>query len=297
MSESGNHFPGAQDDPGRRGLGEQIDTLEKTKQEIAHDRHRDGRAPGLADDEPDGDLPGPHARLLACYKHVEKDESGEPHELLVFNLILPNQSYGYMVVLYPVPEPKEFLRDIFAFCGIDPSADDIDRNLERLFKKDVPIRPVPDATSKQAWMLDLPPNLPKSRQAEDGVRGTLGSKIPQGSNTLYRWRRRAEEEGLVTWKGEQYPGKRLISSSGAKQELAASIEELCERNRVGIGLSSGPQLTWKARVGFYSLPLVAIFGGVFLGLMSAVAGGMVALLVAVLLSYLFLTYSVRRYSG
>jgi hypothetical protein len=276
--------------------GERVSRVEA---EIEHDQRlreqvEEAREPAQ-DEKPVGfHLPGPHARILEPEKRTLLTDDGEEEPYLRFAVALPDDRYGELITEYPVPEPGPILELLYRFVGVDPMTG----SPEDLFEKDVPVRPVEDVGEGRAWVLDLPPGIPPTSldDTKPILERGLG-RLPQGSDLLYYHRRRAEEVDLVTWEDEQLPTNRLYRRHKGVDRVNAILDDIKADPHIGRVLPTGPNLTAKARLMAYGVPIAGILGSLALppGLVDVVrSGALVFVLAVVLASFVFTTFSVRR---
>lgn len=280
---------------GDRGLQERAQQAKRVDKEIHEARSEyEGERGPTPEEQPAGNLPGPHARLLEPEKTTREDEEGESVEFLRFEAVLPDDRFGRLLVRFPVPEPGPLLRLLYAFLDIDPVVGEV----SDLVGEDVPVRPI-EIEGETRWVLDLPPGIPSPIDRRDGdfPIDELKHRLPMGSDLLYSLRRRAEEADLITWEGEHFPGSRLFTSESRQTRLEEIRAHLEAENHIGHVLPTAPRLTWIAQGIAFGPPVAAI-------VLSALAGSGAAdqmrtagivLFVAVFAAVTaFTTWSVRR---
>ncbi|WP_135666726.1 hypothetical protein [Halorhabdus rudnickae] len=235
------------DEPGGvsrdKGLGERLQQTREVEQQILEERqeHRvreeRERIESKAEDEPKGDLPGPHARIL---EPEGKELDGKRY--LEFRVILPDRTYGTLRTEYPVPEPGPLLSLIYETCGYDPE----EATPSDLFKADIPVRKIEDEPAEDCWVFDPPPDY----------------SIFLWRNRLYKYRRELEERGIMGWQGES-------NSPGDEEETELREERLdrVKQNGIGYVLPHKPSIrsTWGWAVVLLSVGFILLGGAAATG--------------------------------
>lgn len=284
----------------QKSEAERSQQVQRVSNKIEHERRQqeqlEGVHPGTGgpDVEPEGMLPGPHARVLDPKIVTLTDNEGRQDDFLSFKVILPDNSYDRLITEYPVPEPGPILTLLYQFVGVDPAH----ASPEDLFREDIPVRPIKTEPAKGRWVLDLPPGIPTPAFEEPSNKiQELIQAIPQGSDFLYKQRRKSEMLGFVTWKDELFPRKRWFPSNTEKEKVKDMLEEVASEDHIAHILSTGPRLTVRGKLGFFSLPisllgLAGVSGGPYVGQVRTL--GILLLVLAFIGAYVFTTYSVRR---
>lgn len=195
---------------GEVGLSDRVEKLDQIDNAIDQQR---------PDETPDGDVPGPHARLLDA-EPLDLDEENSNPDRLAFKAIHQDGYFTALIVDWPVPKPGPTLKAIYEYFGLDP----YQANPSDLFKKDIPIRPVEDV-SGDTWILDLPPR-------EGGV--------------LYHIRRYLVEVGVMSWRGADL--EIGYDRDEADDEMVELEENLREFDHIGLILPNTPKVNSKVMI-------------------------------------------------
>ncbi|ERJ07368.1 hypothetical protein HLRTI_000410 [Halorhabdus tiamatea SARL4B] len=221
-----------------KGFSERVRQVQEVESEIEEERRQSQirrereQIESRADEEPTGDIVGPHARILEPEK---KAVDGERY--LEFQVILPDRTYGILRTEFPVPSSGPVLSQIYEHFDLDPE----EATPSDLFKSDVPVRPVEDGPTEGKWVLDLPP--------ESWIRGHC-----------YHYRRDLEERGFSSWDRELQVE---TDDDEGKSQKARRLERAGD-DGIGFILPHSPNTaSWWGPAG-YLIAIIVAFTGAFI---------------------------------